>query len=692
MEKMEVKDESSYLTSLIAKLYENTAGSFQSPSSSGSTSGDESSSDDGFIKLEKGLDTGDDSANKPESKKRKVIDNEEEFFKNSSANIIAESTEKTLKQMNIDPNSKEGKMQRRKIRNRMSAQIHRDRKKAYIDYLEDKVKKRDEVISILQAMLKKSHREIDELRGNLLHIKEEKTSPMDMPLPMPSPADSSTSTESVFQHHDDSSSGSQSSTSPEIDHYFSDFDIDGNIDSKVFCPDDSTWDSQQYQDLVDLDFDQPFGEDDIMKLPIQGSVVGGGGSLSMFSIVMMMSFSFFTGIFSMSGMTGGTSALSQIGTGVSESPFLQPWKLNGNDGQRIIPEGTYSYGLLPNTKVMDETVEDNSAKPVSHGRVLLSLPTNDDDDDDGVSESSGQNTLDYTSHAQRFPSDSSSAKDKNFDYAIKPTNSRLPSTFSRPSTSLSSLWRRQNYEFIGNIYPRPEAKIARDDLNSTSPDLSKQNRKYLRFRAQKGAENGTSSRFGSVPRKNTDSEIDSSHSSDKSVTLYSELKKSREYISSEGVSDSPFASKVLLSEGRVLLNPLLADLRNAHSSKHDSSQRSPDYDTDRAIIPSVPNMFSSPTSGDKSDGDDSGGSKLLTMMIPASSIQWGFEWLDESSPDNSALVMNHLLKNFNLTTSSSGLYGDREDVGDSPSTVDMSKLWLEIGCNVVDAKLVQSNL
>jgi hypothetical protein len=101
----------------------------------------------------------------------------------------------------------------------------------------------------------------------------------------------------------------------------------------------------------------------------------------------------------------------------------------------------------------------------------------------------------------------------------------------------------------------------------------------------------------------------------------------------------------------------------------------------------------SSSTGGKTDSD-SGASKLLTMMIPASSIQWGFEWLDDSSPDNSAVVMKHLLKNFNLTTSVSGDFGEHSSRGDGSQSdsVDMSKLWLEIGCNVVDAKLVQSKL
>ena len=51
---------------------------------------------------------------------------------NPDAELILQATEHNLRLLgNIDPNSKEGKKQRRKIRNRMSAQIHRNRKKVH---------------------------------------------------------------------------------------------------------------------------------------------------------------------------------------------------------------------------------------------------------------------------------------------------------------------------------------------------------------------------------------------------------------------------------------------------------------------------------------------------------------------------------------------------------------------------------
>ena len=72
----------------------------------------------------------------PRHKKRKMSNN-------PSAMLIAAATAETLESMNLDPNSKEGKKTKRQIRNRMSAQHHRDKKNQYIADLEQQVKERD---------------------------------------------------------------------------------------------------------------------------------------------------------------------------------------------------------------------------------------------------------------------------------------------------------------------------------------------------------------------------------------------------------------------------------------------------------------------------------------------------------------------------------------------------------------------
>lgn len=72
---------------------------------------------------------------------------------NPDSELISQATEQTLALMQLDPNSKEGKKQRRRIRNQMSAQLHRERKKQYIEALEDCVRERDVVIDDLKRQL-----------------------------------------------------------------------------------------------------------------------------------------------------------------------------------------------------------------------------------------------------------------------------------------------------------------------------------------------------------------------------------------------------------------------------------------------------------------------------------------------------------------------------------------------------------
>lgn len=90
------------------------------------------------------------SSDEPNNKKRKMS-----FENVPSAAVIAQAAVDTLKAMNIDPNSKEGKAKKRQIRNRMSAQHHRDRKNAYIKELEERLALKDKEIKSLKAELQK---------------------------------------------------------------------------------------------------------------------------------------------------------------------------------------------------------------------------------------------------------------------------------------------------------------------------------------------------------------------------------------------------------------------------------------------------------------------------------------------------------------------------------------------------------
>ncbi|TMW59614.1 hypothetical protein Poli38472_004683 [Pythium oligandrum] len=67
----------------------------------------------------------------------------------------------------LDPDSKEAKKKRRLIRNRMSAQLHRERKKAYVGQLEDQLLEKDRELKLLQEKMAKMMDESAKLKQQL---------------------------------------------------------------------------------------------------------------------------------------------------------------------------------------------------------------------------------------------------------------------------------------------------------------------------------------------------------------------------------------------------------------------------------------------------------------------------------------------------------------------------------------------
>ncbi|GMF20952.1 unnamed protein product [Phytophthora lilii] len=67
----------------------------------------------------------------------------------------------------LDPDSKEAKKKRRLIRNRMSAQLHRERKKAYVGQLEDQLQAKERELKALQEQLAAMAVESEQLKQQL---------------------------------------------------------------------------------------------------------------------------------------------------------------------------------------------------------------------------------------------------------------------------------------------------------------------------------------------------------------------------------------------------------------------------------------------------------------------------------------------------------------------------------------------
>lgn len=83
---------------------------------------------------------------------------------NPDSDKIAAVTDATLQNLDVDPNSKEGKQKRRQIRNRLSAQFHRDRKNAHISELEAALTRKDTELDSLRNQVKQLKKEIEMLR------------------------------------------------------------------------------------------------------------------------------------------------------------------------------------------------------------------------------------------------------------------------------------------------------------------------------------------------------------------------------------------------------------------------------------------------------------------------------------------------------------------------------------------------
>jgi uncharacterized coiled-coil protein SlyX len=95
------------------------------------------------------------NSSQPSSKKRKA---------NSDADDIARATEDALMQLGLDPNSDEFKLKKRQIRNRISAQSHRDRKNHHIVELEQEIAFKSKRIEALENEVNLLKQENERLR------------------------------------------------------------------------------------------------------------------------------------------------------------------------------------------------------------------------------------------------------------------------------------------------------------------------------------------------------------------------------------------------------------------------------------------------------------------------------------------------------------------------------------------------
>ncbi|CAI5739007.1 unnamed protein product [Hyaloperonospora brassicae] len=96
----------------------------------------------------------------------------------TEAPLLDASGEERLRAMeaqleHLDPESKEAKKKRRLIRNRMSAQLHRERKKAYVGQLEDQLQAKEHQLKALQEQMAAMAMESEQLKQQLVGRQEQ---------------------------------------------------------------------------------------------------------------------------------------------------------------------------------------------------------------------------------------------------------------------------------------------------------------------------------------------------------------------------------------------------------------------------------------------------------------------------------------------------------------------------------------
>lgn len=471
---------------------------------------------------------------------------------NPDYDLITAATETNLRLLNINPDSKEGKAQRRRIRNKISAQMHRERKKAYIVYLENIVRHRESTIVNMRDSMELLMRE-----NNTLKLSVGKNI-------------SGTTKENITTKRNDQN----------IDYtteYITSSDDDEDTTSIISKGTSSSSSSS-------------------VSSPQSEANAKFGSKFSLFSILFMFGFTFF----------GPLNPSSSTGTGVSL--FQTPSLL----GHRNIVNRDSLLQLAP------PSLPSESDLKVS-GRVLLSLPTEE------VSDT-------ITNTANALP------KLKITPMSITPLS--IPTV-----TRSKALWKYQDR--VLHLFP----KLALPD--PMSHGVGK--KRHLRSRDTHPT---STSDYGTalVPLYN----FDYDETSTKSKTQ---------------PSSSPSSiSRVLLTEGKALLDPTLASGRVVqHEDKSQKEGSSLSLALSTWTNPSSntnTNTNSNPIYSVSVRPQDS---NVLVMLLPANQIRWGKSWEEGKDTISSGL-------DFDFSTDDINGY----------SKDDIDSAWVEIGCSVFKAQLVKN--
>ena len=595
---------------------------------------------------------------------------------NPDSQRIITATEEHFKLLNLDPDSKEGKSQRRRIRNRLSAQFHRERKKNYIAHMESLIKERDLKLQEIAAV-------IDALTNENETLKMQVT--MGKSLTMGGRNDSVTNFSQV-------SSGFGSNT------------------THASLSDDVTDDSSM-------------GLSTAPSSPSSAAFTG--TSPGHHSPSPRTSFSR-----SSAAVRSGVSLLSvffMLGITLFGPPSTQHDHSNGNNNQMTVTTPTSmgkdaSFFETPLQLLQLPQPQDNEPSSLSSSSLSSS----------SLSSALVHKRVILSTQQPQQQQEEDQERQKPPQIIISPLSSK-PSLFinTPPAFGATSgaMWKYQSH--VADLYPSLARYQSPDTFTTTSHDndftegrngnnTHNPKRRYLRSRSDQQSPSSVNvTRISTVVNRRTiispqqkemkDEEekgesvetmslvpVSALPSPSNTATTGALLATSTLGESSPSVVSS--MSRVLLTSGRALLDPaMVIRTGSTTTASKSTSDMTSDHQTetalstwiDRAVggigigarTTNTGNTVNSPpvvSVGVASAGvagvTNSG--NMLVMLLPASSVRWGKVWADSSEGTMEALL--------------SGMNVDDKTTNSTTNENDQEGMWVEIGCSVFKAQLVRN--
>ena len=585
----------------------------------------------------------------------------------SDADLIATATEENLRKLGIDPDSNEGKKQRRKIRNRLSAQLHRERKKGYISYLEGLVKERDVKLSTVSIDMSRILSENGRLRLKLEMASDKRD-----------------------QNRDYSSGTGQT-------------DSDTGEDSDTVSVSSETATATTSTSTPEFTPKRSYKIGSRFK----GSKIG--SAFSVFSAVLMISITIFGPYIQNMNTIQYEPDGSPLLISIAESHDVIMPSLVNPDSDELL--------------TLDLDSQNKQLIPRTSRRKLLSTSANDYETTDQSDRSRPTTPLngiesDATSMIPVISSVSNRLIFSSKNSALLPQNHQT-------HAQAQPLWHFNDH--ITDLYPPFEKYYTPNTESSGNYTSGKievhiNERKHLRRRVANNtsipaedesmaSDHMTSDMIPKVQESSNDMgknlvsvySLMSSEQSPSTDTAHSPRQGSRpSHPSIELAADATTkphtsVSRILLTQGRALLDPSLV-MRPPQRAKS-TVVPTPKEDTVKDALLKTLSTWTGGRSSDEPpvvrvgvspvDPQSSAGN-MLVMLLPASAVRWGKNWGDSSEG-----TMEAMLKGLNFTDSAYGAHG-RNMGGDSGSGSGSGSgesdegMWVEIGCSVFRAQLVRN--